>query len=105
MKLDPNNSPETLALAKRARTIRKSKSRTKRQLYDHFNAQLRAIIEQDFEKIMQVFAIGGAVRVGLEVAVPNDKLVNADEQTPPEPAPEPPIERETATGNKLILLD
>lgn len=110
MNPNPNNNAEVVALAKRNRAIRKAKHQTKRRVYEFLDAQLREIIAQDFDKIVGVLQMGGMVRVGIECAIPDEKLVNADAG-----GVEPPsggtagvaanTERTTETGNKIVLLD
>lgn len=70
-------------LLHRARVSRRARNRFVRRLADSLHAQLREIITQDTDKLLAVIQAGGAVRVGVEVALP-DQVVAALSQAQPE---------------------
>lgn len=71
------------ALLKLSRISRRARARFVRRLADSLHAQLREIITQDQDKLLAVIEAGGAVRVGIEVALP-DQVVAALSQAQPE---------------------
>lgn len=68
-------------LLHRARISRRARNRFVRRLADSLHAQLREIITQDTDKLLAVIQAGGAVRVGIEVALPDNVAAAMQEQT------------------------
>lgn len=69
-------------LLHRARISRRARNRFVRRLADSLHAQLREIITHDTDKLLAVIQAGGAVRVGVEVALPDQVVaaMNAEAQ-------------------------
>ena len=77
------DGPEEARLAtelRAARAKRKSKNRLFRSICDSLHKQLSQNLTEHKEQVINIVLMGGALRVGIETAVPDDKVVNLDER-------------------------
>jgi len=69
---------EVILSPREAKALRNAKNRLLRHIDAQLRKQLKEIITENKDKLIDLVMMGGLVRVGIETAVPDNKVVNLD---------------------------
>jgi hypothetical protein len=77
-------------MSSEAKAIRNARNKLFRRMDAQCRRQLTQVLTENKDKLIELVMMGGALRVGIETAVPDEKLVNLDGAETAEPVETPP---------------